>query len=430
MRSPFSSVDEVFVHTEKAQQPHSIQFEVQAPGALDAGALRQSIIAAAQSHPIARARKVAHKRQDKIFEWEICEQLGCDPLLVVEAENNDDLSRVRDQFYSQAISLHDSPPFRFWLVRYPDGDYLMLNVNHAAADGIACLRLMQSVLRHYAGQEDPKSPVDALQVRDLNVLLAPTDKAARRKRLKNFLSELTLQSGKFDHIAPLRECDHSGYCSHAVVMDEDAFAALKPKQYGEATMNDLFVAALHKTIAEWNNDYGEGSERIRIMIPVNLRPREWWYDVFSNFVLAFATETTAEDWDDPAQLMKTVAERTGLAKEHGFAEGMLEALAFNTKLPIWAKQAFLTSGQAPQMASAILSNVGRITEPFTFNDDDEASEVWFSPPAPMPDGMGIGTAAYNGRLYIIFRHARELMDSEAGAEFSQRYLKALDWLSS
>jgi hypothetical protein len=48
----------------------------------------------------------------------------------------------------------------------------------------------------------------------------------------------------------------------------------------------------------------------------------------------------------------------------------------------------------------------------------------------MPDGMGIGTAAYNGRLYIIFRHARELMDSEAGAEFSQRYLKALGWLSS
>src|SRR6185295_19130674 len=65
------------------------------------------------------------------------------------------LDAVRGDFFSRAIPLFESPPFRVLLHRDPAGDSVLLAANHAGCDGIGALRLLQSVIRAYAGVGDP-----------------------------------------------------------------------------------------------------------------------------------------------------------------------------------------------------------------------------------------------------------------------------------
>ncbi|HET9441671.1 MAG TPA: hypothetical protein VFO65_00015 [Acidimicrobiales bacterium] len=55
----------------------------------------------------------------------------------------------------------------------------MLNVHHAACDGLGAVRLLDSVARAYAGVEDPEPAVPLAEARDLPARLAEADRPVR-----------------------------------------------------------------------------------------------------------------------------------------------------------------------------------------------------------------------------------------------------------
>jgi hypothetical protein len=52
-----------------------------------------------------------------------------------------------------------------------------------------------------------------------------------------------------------------------------------------------------------------------------------------------------------------------------------------------------------------------------------------SPPAAMPDGLGLGITNYNGKIHLAFRHLHELLSDDSVADFAELYRETLDWLS-
>lgn len=118
---PFTVVDEAIHVLETPAEPWGIQFELRFGGPLDEGRLRDSVRAAVDHHPMARARQLPARPTDRTWWWEIPDVPDLDVLRTVDCADDGALAAVRDDFYSRAVPLVESPPFRLLLVRGPDG---------------------------------------------------------------------------------------------------------------------------------------------------------------------------------------------------------------------------------------------------------------------------------------------------------------------
>ena len=168
MRIPFNILDEAFVHIDDPVQPLTVQIEARVAGRLDGDRLRTALQAAAATHPLARARLMPWNGRDPHPEWHIDDQLSLDPLRILDAADNDEIDAIRGELLSVPISLWESPPWRARLIHAPGGDVVLLSVHHSASDGMGCLRLLQSVLRHYASVSDPTPDLDPLAAHALD----------------------------------------------------------------------------------------------------------------------------------------------------------------------------------------------------------------------------------------------------------------------
>jgi NRPS condensation-like uncharacterized protein len=50
-----------------------------------------------------------------------------------------------------------------------------------------------------------------------------------------------------------------------------------------ASLNDILLAAVVLAVDRWNAGHGVGSDRIAVTMPVNTRPRAWFWDVVGNY---------------------------------------------------------------------------------------------------------------------------------------------------
>ena len=427
--TPFSPIDEIMALTDSDQYPVNVHIEAKAPGALDADRMRDAVHAALDAHPLARARKITPKQSDKELLWEITDAAGIDAFLVVDGPDEAGVKIARQQLLGTRVPLHESPPLRVWLVRCDNGDHLILNVNHAAADGIGTLRFLRSILRAYSGEEDDTGSVDPLQARDVDSLYSPSSETEKIRRLKSAVASMKTQMPEPTNVSVRSNSDRITYGCYHYTLELDDVAELDPRRHVDATFNDLLVAAMHRTVEDWNDRQEDDSELVRVLSPVNLRPREWWFEVFGNFAMSFATNSDPEQRQDPEALMQAVVEQSRVAKEEGFAESMLLGLGLGARLPVWAKNLIFQGPAEKSTTSAVLTNAGRISESLSFGDDGDALEVWMSPPAVMPDGLGLGVTSYNGRIHLSFRHCYRLLDDDAMAEFAEMFHESLRWLS-
>jgi hypothetical protein len=65
-------------------------------------------------------------------------------------------------------------------------------------------------------------------------------------------------------------------------------------------------------------------------------------------------------------------------------------------------------------------NLGALPDPPSFSCG--AAPVWFSGPAPMPRGLGVGAVTTGGRLHLCVHYRHALLDRSAAADFT-----ALSW---
>jgi NRPS condensation-like uncharacterized protein len=426
---PFGLVDEAVHLLDTEAAPWSIQLEVRVAGGLDESRLRIALAQALRCHPMARARKMASRRSLRHDHWEIPPRVDIDPLRVVDCPDDARLAATRAELLSRGVPLAESPPLRACLACHPDGDVLMLNVNHAAMDGFGGLRVLQSVARAYTGQPDPAFKVGFLEARAFAERLAGTDVPTRMRRhlaLAERLRDLLVPPAR---VAPDGGRNKAGYGFHHVSLSHAQTEALVGLEHA-GTVNDVLLAALHLTIQRWNGEHGRYCGRISVLVPTNLRPSGWRDDVAGNFSLPARVSTSRQSRRSPYSALQVLRAQTRRKKGTGMGTALVEVLGRSPLFPLWVKQVSvmllpLTDNLAD---TSMLSNLGELDTLPSFGPDAGATvEVWFSPPARMPLGLAIGALSAAGRLYLAFRYRHRLFDADAARRFADTYLAELDF---
>lgn len=424
---PFNVIDEVVHLLDTEAAPWSIQLEVRVTGTLDETRLRSALREALCRHPMARARKAASRRTRHRDYWEIPPAPDVDPLRVLDCPDAATLDTARARLQSMAVPLVESPPLRALLAHHPDGDVLMLNLNHAATDGFGGLRLLRSVARAYNGAADPLPDLDLTAERDLVARLAP-DGLTRARRYLALVEKLRDVVAAPARLAPERASDVPGYGFHQLRLDVDETQRLVQGER-PGSVNDALLAALHLAIADWNGRHGAACRRVAVLVPSNLRPSAWRDEAVGNFSLPARISTSSRQRTTPAAALHAVTAQTARKKRSGMGTGLLELLGRSHLLPLWAKQvlvALIPLGGNRLVDTAILSNLGRLDDPPWFGDEaGETIEAWFSAPARMPLGLSIGAVTVSGCLHLAFRYRHRQFGAEAAGRFAECYLTHL-----
>lgn len=424
----FNIIDESIHHLDTEDEPWTVHVEARVPGALDEERLRRAVAQAIRVHPMARAFQRRWRPWHTVYRWQIVDAPAIDALSVRECASDDELAGARATFQSTRVPIAEAPPFRVLLARHPDGDYVMLNVNHAASDGVGSLRLLRSIGLAYSEMEDAAGD-QALAVRDLARTSAPLTLRQRWDR------QLLLNKSLRDAIAspPSRIAIDGGNAVQGFgfvhrVLDEEATRAIARAKVAGGTVNDLLLGVLHVAIDRWNSAHERQSERIGTMMPVNVRPPEQWNETVANITYFVSVSTLASERAEPLDAVRAIARQTAQIKERGTAAALREILFASPALLIEVKRrmpALLGFGGNRFVDTAVLSNVGRVREPIPFGALGPASELWFSPPCKMPLGLGLGVATYEGRMFFMFRYRHAQWSAEAALRFADAYVELL-----
>lgn len=431
-RVPFNLLDEAVHLLDTRSTPWTVQLEARVAGRLDEDRLRAALTAAARRHPRARARKSAVPNALGYDEWEVAPAPDVDALDVVDCPDDAALNAAREQLQSTPIPLETSPPLRARLARNPDGDVLMLALNHAATDGFGGLRLLRSIARAYCDAPDPVPENGSAEERTLPVRLGEADTSTRLRRYLALAERLRDVAAPPARLAPAVETDppaDHGYGLHHVVLDQDRTRGLTDRDR-PGSVNDVLLAALHLAVNDWNAQHQAPCRRITVMTPSNLRPPRWRDEVVGNFSLPARITTTPRQRSSPAAALSAVIAQTSRKKRTGMGTALLELLAQSQRVPLTAKRTLMTSFDRAGdrlVDTVILSNLGRLEEPPSFGDAGEPSELWFSAPSRWPLGLSVGALTVSDRLHLVFRYDRQLFDDAAVRQFADDYL---DWLRS
>lgn len=463
---PFTSLEEAVFSIERAYTPWNVQLEIEAGSRLDVARLRRAARAACEVHPLARARRRPNGGLDTGYAWEIPEQPPDVPLQAVTADGAD-LHATRTAFYDEQFDLTTAPPFRLLVARgagRAGGDRLLVCANHVLADGVGTLRFARTVCRAYRGEDLDDEPVDLESARSVLSGVRPSGLGRRLDLLGSAASRL---ERLVDRPARIAADGASGEFSWGFVhrrVDDDLARRVVADRPDGATVNDVMLAALHLAIDDWNADRGEDAGTISLMMPVNVRPEKWFYEVVGMFTLFESITTRPRHREDPRTTLQQVTEQTTAIKEGDRAAAFLESLDLIPGLtPVGLRgqlPALLRGPGEGLLDTAMLSNLGRVPGPAPSLDGgasdggssgggpssgespgdgpsdggssdggspDAASPgaLWFSPPCWRPTPLGVGVATVDGTVRLVFRYATTTFDREAAEAFADRYLERL-----
>jgi NRPS condensation-like uncharacterized protein len=412
-------LDELYLHLDRDDEPWSVHLEVQVEGSVDADRLRDAIRAAAERHPIARSRMADSRGTDRRYHWEVADELEEVPLEVVDSG----LAAERERLMGIKPSLDAAPPFVMSLVREPGGDSILLNLRHAAGDGMSAVRFMASVLRSYGGEDDPMPPVDPLEVRDIQSIVGASGIGDRLKRGRALVEHVARFTSPPTRVAADGGSDAPAYGFETLHLSAGETQAVIARRHGDATANDVLLAAIAVAIRRWNDERDGGSGRIALMMPVNLRPKEWQFDVMGNYASYVTVHVPEDAQAEFDAALDAAVESTQRIKRDQIAGLIVDLLEFPTVLPTGVKQRLqelipLTGNMV--VDTAVLSNLGKLDAlPSLGDHGGEVKAIWFSPPGRMPLGASFGTATVNGEMFITLRYRHALFSAEAAREFTQ-----------
>jgi NRPS condensation-like uncharacterized protein len=426
---PLNLLDEHFLNLDQEREPWGVHLEVHVGGRVEPERLSEAIRTAVDRHPIARARLASWHPSDRAYRWEIAEALDEVPLTVASCPEDTLLADARERLFAVSPSLQAAPPFAVVLAHGPVGDSILLNLHHAAGDGVSAVRLMRGILRAYAGEEDPVPALDPLAVRDVRALAGASSLEERLMRGHTLARHAARQVTPTTRVARDGGDHRHGYGFELLALSPEETRAVRAKQTAGATLNDVLLAALAVAIRRWNSAHGRWPGRIALTMPVNLRPAEWRDEIVGNFASYVTVSLGVCEHHDLARALEVTAERTQQIKQDGLAGVVVDLLVGPSLLPVSAKRRLqdlipLTGNAVVDTAS--LSNLGALDGWPSLGDGAGTVEaVWFSPPGRMPLGAALGAVTVGGRLHVTMRYAHPQFGPAGARAFVEVYRGAL-----
>jgi hypothetical protein len=445
---PFTPIEELDLYLESASDPSLVQLETLVRGHLDPAALESALASALAADPAARRHLAATSSWRRHLHWEAAAPVapaaagarsrpGRDarPLTVASWRTTGQLAALREWVSAWPIPLRDRA-VRLILASGPEHDVVILQTHHAAFDGISSLALLTAIGVAY---RERAGDVAGLGPETISLPAPRPSRTAGRTGTRGAGSTpVTLARvagrlpGAVTRVAARTAWrDRPGYGSV-----QRSMPVPRPPRPGSGpfpTVNDLLVAALIRSVDGWNAAQGQRSRRIRISVPVNDRDRQGRWAGPGNQTRLIRVTAGSRERADPARLLAHVAAQTRAAKQRPSAglDATSRLLATG-----WAPAA--VKRPAARLArrvaapvctdTALLSNLGAVPDPPSFSGNG-TEPVWFSGPAQMPRGLGVGAVTTGGRLHLCVHYRHVLLDRSAAADFTALYCQALGELA-
>jgi NRPS condensation-like uncharacterized protein len=422
-------LDELYLHLDRPAEPWVVHLEARVGGRLDAERLASALAVAVQQHPITRARLASWRYSDRQYSWDILDRLSEVPLQIANCRDEAALDEARERHFAFSPSLDTAPPFAALLAHAPDGDAIVLNLNHAAVDGIGAVRFMLSILRAYAHKEDPVPSFDPLDVRDVLALAGAHSTAERYRRLRAMVRLAGRQQTPAARVARDGGSDRPGYGFDFICLSVEETTAVRRQRTPDTTVNDVLLGALAVTVARWNDMHGQDAGRIALTMPVNLRPPGWRGEVVSNLASYVTISLEADERPDLPRAVAAAGRWTRPIKREGLGGIVVDVLSRLSMLSVGIKRRLpdlipLTGDLVVDTAS--LSNLGIVETPPTLdNAAGPVRALWFSQPGRMPLGTCVGALTLNGRLQLALRYSHAQFDKSAAREFFRLFRTVL-----
>ena len=433
---PLTPIEELDLYLETAADPSLIQLELPVGGHLDVAILAAALAGVLAADPAARRRLAATSRWRRRLRWETAAPGHPDGVLTVASwRSPGQLATLREWVTTWPIPLCDRT-IRLVLAAGPDRDIVILQTHHAAFDGISSLALLTAIGAAYRERAGDLACSGPQAVSPLATRPFGTAGPARRRGADSTTSALT-------RIAARLPGATTRIASHSARPDRPGYGCVqrslpvpRPAREGDGpfpTVNDLLVAALIRTVDRWNTAHGRRSGRIRISVPVSDRGRQDRCADPGNQTRLIRVTARGRERADPGRLLAHVAAQTRAAKKRPTAG--LDA-ASRLLATGWAPAAIkchavrLARRVAAPLCTdtALLSNLGAIACPPCFSGSG-TEPLWFSGPARMPRGLGVGALTIAGQLHLCVHHQHALLDRSAAADFTALYCEALGELT-
>ena len=426
--APLNVLDELYLHLNRKQEPWSVHLELEVEGRIHGKRLNAAVRKAVLAHPIARAKLASARATDVRYRWEIADALESIDLEEIECAREDDLTRGRERLLGRTPDLDTAGPFSLLLAHRPRGDVLVMNLHHAAGDGLSALRLMGSIARAYAGKRDLPPTVDALEVRDINAMAGSGSLKERITRGRAALEYLTRGVSTPTRIAPQGATKQPGYGFELLSFEGEELGHILKLRSAGATVNDVLLGALAVTVRRWNEQHQGHGGMVYLMMPVNLRPPEWRFEVVGNYASYVSVRIGSDEQKTLKAAIKAATASTRRIKDDGISGLVVDLFTLPSALPTGIKQRM--QGLIPLTGNVIvdtvaLSNLGRLPPAPGFGDAGAVRSVWFSPPARMPCGASLGVATLDDRLFLTLRYRHALFDASAASDFLATLRRAL-----
>jgi len=433
---PLTPIEELDLYLESAADPSLIQLELLAGGHLDVAVLAEALAGVLAADPAARRHLAATSRWRRRLHWETGAPGHHDGVLTVASwRSPGQLAALREWVTAWPIPLGDRT-VRLVLAAGPERDVVILQTHHAAFDGISSLALLTAIGAAYRERAGDLASSGPQAVPPLATRPFGTAGPARTRGADSIRSALTRIAARLPGAA-------TRIAAHSARPDRPGYGCVqrslpvpRPPREGSGpfpTVNDLLVAALVRTVDRWNTAHGRRSGRIRVSVPVNDRGhKDRWADPGNQTRLIRVTARSRER-ADPGRLLAHVAAQTRAAKERPTAG--LDA-ASRLLATGWAPAAIkchavrLARRVAAPLCTdtALLSNLGTIPCPPCFSGRG-TEPLWFSGPARMPRGLGVGALTIAGQLHLCVHYRHALLDRSAAADFTALYCEALGELT-
>lgn len=426
-RTPFTRLEEAVFHVERMYTPWNIQIEVETSERIDRTRLREAVRRVYDVHPVAKARQRPGGNGGTDYDWEIPDEASV-PIEVAEASAVD-LDTLRQRFYGDGIDLSTSPPLRLLIVRGggDEGDLLWFCSSHIPVDGVGAYGILQTICTAYRGEEPAPDRFAFGESRDVLDGFRP-DSRRRRARL---LAKTAQRLGYLlDPPSRLPGAGAPGVASWRYRhrrLDDEVVDALGGG--GDASVNDHLLAAMHLTLDRWNHEAGASAEKLSVMMPVNLRPREWFYEGVGFYTFFESVATDAVDRQDATTALARITDQTREIKEEQRYLGYLEWLNLvPSAVPLSIKEYLpkLLGGTGGRLLdTAVLSNLGRLPEPLPALSGEAPESLWFTAPCWLPTPVSIGAATVGEEMHLGFRYTQSAFDAEKADAFADRYCERL-----
>lgn len=426
-RASFTRLEEAVFLVEQTYTPWNIQFEIETAERIDAGRLREAVRTASAVHPIAKAHTRLDGEGPTDFGWEVDDDATVS-IETVEA-NTVDLDALRRRFYGDRIDLSTAPPFRLLVVRNggEDADQLWFCSSHVAVDGVGTYRLLQAICTAYRGEEPTPSRFEFGESPAVLEALRPDSSRRRLQLLGRTAGRLGYLFDPPSRLPGAGAPGAIGWRYRHRRLDDAAVCDLVDAD--GSSINDYLLAALHLTLDGWNRDAGLEAEKLGVMMPVNLRPREWFYEGVGLYTLFESVVTDAEDRRDAASVLDRVTRQTRAIKAQRRYLGLLEWLNLvPSGTPLWLKKRVpkLLGGPGKRLFdTAVLSNLGRLPEPLPTLSGESPESLWFTPPCWRPTPVSIGVVTVGEEMHLGFRYAQSAFDPGEADAFADRYVERL-----